>query len=272
MHPGDEKKFKSIINLVHKVTGFDARGYRESTLKRRLGRRLLATKSKNYKEYLAFLKKNPSECHSFLDALSINVTDFFRDKTVFLTLKRKILPSMIEKLLSEQRKRMRIWSIACSGGQEPYSLAMTLNEIIENQRKGLKFIIFATDLNEAVLKKTRTARYTKKEIKNVPKIYINKYFAKSDKNEFEIKENIRKLIKVRKHDLIDGKMEGKFHLILCRNLLIFLTPGLQSEVLKKMHASLKKEGILVLGTAETPKNENLFRCLSPQDHIYQKMA
>lgn len=272
MPPEDERKFKSIINLVHKVTGFNAREYRESTLKRRLERRLLATKSKSYKEYLAFLKKDPSECHNFLDALSINVTDFFRDRTVFLTLKRKILPAMIEKLLSEQRKRMRIWSVACSGGQEPYSLAFTLSEIIENQKKELKFKILATDLNEAVLKKARTARYTKKEVKNIPKKYLDKYFAKIDKNEFEIKENIRKLIKVRKHDLIDGEMEGKFHLVLCRNLLIFLTPRLQSEVLKKINFSLKKEGVLVLGTAETPRNENLFRCLSPRDHIYQKMT
>jgi chemotaxis protein methyltransferase CheR len=272
MHPEDENKFKKIINRVHKVSGLDVRGYRESTLKRRLERRLLATQSRSYKEYLAFLKKDPSECHKFLDSLSINVTDFFRDKTVFLALKRKILPPMIEKALSEQRKRIRVWSVACSGGQEPYSLAITLNEIIENQGKDLKFKILATDLNELVLKKARTARYTKKEIKNVPKRYLDKYFVRIDKNEFEIKENIRKLIKVRKHDLISGEMKGKFHLILCRNLLIFLTPGLQSKVLKKMHASLKKEGILVLGTAETPRDENLFKCLSPRDHIFQKMT
>ena len=270
MHQEDKKQLKSILNIVYKVTGSDAQGYRESTLKRRLERRLLARETKCYKDYLALLKKDPSECQKFIDALSIDVTDFFRDKTVFSTLKRKILSAMIEKMLSEQRKKIRIWSIACSGGQEPYSLAIILNEIMESRKKDLKFSILATDVNDDALKKARTGQYKKNEMKNVPKKYIEKYFVQINKDEFEIKENIRKLIKVRKHDLIKGDMEGKFHLILCRNLLIFFTLKLQNEVIKKMHASLKKEGILVLGTAETPKDENFFRCLSSRDHIYQK--
>ncbi len=272
MYQGDDKNLKSILNLIHKMTGFDAHGYRESTLKRRLERRLLSTKSKNYREYLVLLKKDPSECHKFLDALSINVTEFFRDKTVFSTLKEKILPAMIEKISATQRKRIRIWSIACSGGQEPYSLAITLNEIMESRKKDLKFTMLATDINDPALKKAGIGEYKKKEINNVPKKYMNKYFSEIAPDEFKIKDNIRKLIKFRKHDLINGEMKGKYHLILCRNLLIFFTPGLQSEVLKKMHASLKKEGILILGTAETPKDEFLFRCLSPRDHIYQKMG
>ena len=270
MYKADEKNLSKILVQIHRITGFDARQYRASTLKRRIERRLLATKSKSYKEYLAFLKRNPSESHKFLDVLSIDVTDFFRDKRVFFTLKRKILPNLLEKISDGSRKRIRFWSIGCSGGQEPYSLAIILSEIIKSKKDDLKIIIHATDVNRAALKQAKRAQYKITEVKNVPHSYLNKYFTKIKDNGFIIKDNIRKLVRFKRHDLIKGKTLGKFDLILCRNLFIFFNPELQEKMFKKIHASLKKESVLVLGTAETPKNENLFFCISSRDHIYKK--
>jgi len=262
------KELTSVLDQIHKVTGFDVQQYRASTLKRRLERRLHATKSKNYKEYLAFLKKDSSECYKFLDAFTINVTEFFRDKRVFLTLKSKILPDILEKIGEKKRKRIRIWSIGCSEGQEPYSLAIILNEIMKSKKDNLKIILHATDVNKTALKQARRAQYKKTEVKNVPDRYLNEYFTKIKDNEFKIEDNIRKLVRFRHHDLIKGNTLGRFDLILCRNLFIFFNHELQNEMFKKIHASLKKEGILVLGTAETPKDENLFYCISSRDHTY----
>jgi chemotaxis methyl-accepting protein methylase len=272
MYKANEKNLSRILVQIHRITGFDAHQYRASTLKRRIERRLLATKSKSYKEYLAFLKRNPSESHKFLDTLSINVTDFFRDKRVFLTLKRKILPDLMEKISAGNRKRIRFWSIGCSGGQEPYSLAIILSEIIKRKKDNLKIIIHATDVNRAALKQAVTAQYKIKEIKNVPHSYLNKYFTKIKDNGFKIKDNISKLVRFKRHDLIKGKTMGKFDLILCRNLFIFFNPELQNEMIKKIYSALNKEGILILGTAETPKDEKLFFCISSQDHIYKKIT
>lgn len=266
------KELLSILDQVYKVTGFDAQYYQPSTLKRRLERRLLATRSKNYREYLVYLKKNPLEYNKFLEALTINVTEFFRDKRIFHTLKRKILPDILEKTAANKKKRIRIWSIGCSKGQEPYSLAIILKEILKNRSNRFQIIIHATDLNNSVIKQAKTARYEKSEIKNVPQKYLNKYFIKNNNNEFKIKNNIKKLVRFRQHDLIKGNSLGKFNLILCRNLFIFFTLELQKELIKKIHASLRKEGILVLGTSETVKYEDLFSCLSFSDHIYQKIT
>lgn len=261
-----------VLDHVYKTTGFLAHNYRPTTLKRRLERRLLATQSKNYREYLNYLKRNPSESHKFLNFLTINVTDFFRDKRIFHTLKGKILPDLLNKAVAKKRKRIRIWSIGCSKGQEPYSLAMILNELLENKKNHLKIIIHATDWNKSVLSQAKRAQYEKSEIKNVPREYVKKYFTKINNNEFKIKDKIRKLIKYRRHDLIKGNILGKFHLILCRNLFIFFTVELQNEMFKKIHSSLKKDGILVLGAAETIKDRNLFHILHSQDRIYQKIT
>jgi chemotaxis methyl-accepting protein methylase len=268
----EEKVLRRILNHINRVTGFDARPYRAPTLKRRLERRVLATKSKSYKEYLALLKKDPSESRKFLDGLSINVSDFFRDRRIFTTLKEKILPNLIEEISSNRGKRIRIWSIGCAKGQEPYSLAIILKEMTKNEKKEFKISIHATDINKALLKHASKGIYQKKEMKNVPKKYVNKYFVKMNKDEFQTKDNIRKLIKFRQHNIINEDILGKFHLILCRNLFIFFTPELQKKTFIKIHSSLKKDGILVLGTAETPKNGNLFRNLSSRDHIYQKIT
>ena len=268
----DEKVLSRILNQINRVTGFDARQYRAPTLKRRLERRLLATKSKSFKEYLELLKKNHSESHKFLDDLSINVSDFFRDRRIFITLKEKILPNLLKEISAQKGKRMRIWSIGCAKGQEPYSLAIILNDMMENEEKELNISIHATDINKALLTQASKGLFQKKEIKNVPKKYLDQYFQKMSKSEFQVKENIRKLIKFRQHNIISEDISGKFHLILCRNLFIFFTPELQKKTFVKIHSSLKKDGILVLGTAETPKDGNLFRNLSSRDHIYQKIT
>lgn len=268
----EEKVIRRILNQIHRVTGFDARQYRAPTLKRRLERRLLSTKSKSFKVYLELLKKNPSESHKFLDDLSINVSDFFRDRRIFTTLKEKILPNLLDEISVRNGKMIRIWSIGCAKGQEPYSLAIILKEMMKNEKKELKISIHATDINKALLTQASKGLYQKKEIKNIPKKYVNKYFAKIDKNGFQTKDNIRKLIKFRQHNIINEDISGKFHLILCRNLFIFFTPELQKKTFRKIHSSLKKDGILVLGTAETPKDGNLFRNLSSRDHIYQKIT
>jgi len=188
------KEIVSVLDLIHKVTGFDAQHYRCSTLKRRQESRLLTTKSKSYKEYLSLLKKDPSEYHKFLETFTINVTEFFRDKRVFLMLKRKILPDLLEKITSKKRKRIRIWSIGCAGGQEPFSLAIILDEIMKSKKYNLKITIHATDVNKTVLKQANRAQYKKAELKNVPRKHLNTYFTKINKNEFKIKNNIINLI------------------------------------------------------------------------------
>ena len=245
--------------------------YRESTLKRRLGLRLMATNTKNYKEYLKLLKNDANEYEAFLQTLTINVTDFFRDKDVYVSIKRNILPKLLQKAKARNRKRVRIWSMGCSRGQEPYSLAILFNAILDGGMQDYQIAIHATDLDDIAIQKARTGLYTGNEVKNVPKGYLKKYFY--NKNGFYgLKKEVKKLVRFKQLDLIKECLPGKFDLILCRNLLIFFEPQLQKLIFEKINASLKTEGILVLGKSETVSYDYLFTCISPKDHFYLKAS
>jgi len=261
---------KKILAAIRETTGFNAEGYRSSTLRRRLDWRLSITNSKDYKDYLAYLRANPSECYKFMDALFIKVSDFFRDRSVFSYLKKVTLPDLLERIAATKSKKLSIWSIACSRGQEPYSLAMILDDIMKRKKEKIKISIQATDVSKVSLKQGKLAQYEKAELKNIPSNYIRKYFRKTKNNKYKVTEQIRRMVKFNHHDFIQGNILGKFHLISCRNLLIFFNLHQQSEVFKKIHSSLLKHGILVLGKSETPKDEKLFQCLSPKNHVYQK--
>lgn len=263
------EELNRVLEEIEKITDFDARLYRSSTLRRRIGLRMKATNSKNYEDYLEYLRKDQSEFNNFLIALTINVSDFFRDRWVFRSLKEKIIPDLIELLKEENRKRIRIWSVGCSKGQEPYSLAILLHEVLNGEISDYQIIIHATDLNREVLEKAKTGIYSKKDVNNIPQRYLSKYFER-EYGGYRVKDNLRNLVRFRYHDLIKGRSLGKFHLILCRNLFIFFEPLLQERLFEKLHSSLKRNGILVLGSAETPRNEYLFGTLFTKDHIYQK--
>jgi len=271
VHFENGRDLEKIIQRINRVTKFNAHYYRLSTLRRRLQLRLQATKSKCYRDYLSFIKKDSAECFKFVDVLTINVTEFFRDKRVFLTLKKKILPGLLEATVAKKRKRIRIWSIGCSKGQEPYSLAIIMDELAQSSNKKIAITIHGTDVNREVLKQAKKACFRLQDLKNVPRRYINNFVQKINNNDFTVKFDIRKLVKFKHHDFITGSSLGKFDLIMCRNLFIFIEPHFQEELLKKIHASLRKEGILVLGTAEAATDETLFRYISSRQNIYQKI-
>lgn len=262
--------FDRILAQVRQKTGVDVQLYRTATLERRMSLRLAATRSKSYREYLAVLKKNPAEYKDFLQTLTIPVTDFFRDKDIYKNLKVRVLPAIINRAEMLKRKRISIWSVGCSKGQEPYSLAMLLLKILGTRQAELRFAIQATDLNNTLLKKANAGAYTLPEVKSVPRTYLRDYFSKNG-NMYHIKPSVRRLVKFRHQDLIREKPGGKFDLILCRNVLIFFKPRLRQNVLKNFHSSLCEKGILVLGTAESLNDKRLFHCLSPRDHFFQKV-
>lgn len=267
---GPAEDFDRILARVRQKTGVDVQLYRTATLERRMSLRLTATRSKSYREYLDVLRKNPAEYKDFLQTLTIPVTDFFRDKDIYKNLKARVLPAIINRAEVLRRKRISIWSVGCSKGQEPYSLAMLLLKILSTRQAELRFTIQATDLNHTLLKKANAGVYTLPEVKSVPRTYLRDYFFKNG-NMYHIKPSVKRLVKFRHQDLIREKPGGKFDLILCRNVLIFFKPRLRENVLKNFHSSLCKEGILVLGTAESLNDERLFHCLSPRDHFFQKV-
>ena len=266
-----EMALDRVMTEIAAITGFSAHQYRPTTLKRRLELRFGATLSRNCQDYLDYLKKDPSEGYRFLDALFITVTDFFRDRAVFSYLEKEILPGLIEEVSAKNKNKLSVWSIGCSQGQESYSLAMILDRLRRGKKKRLTISILATDVSAMSLNLARHALYKRAEMKNIPRKYQHEFFKKMDDDSFRLIDRVRTMVKFKQHNLIQESSFGKFDLVSCRNMLIFLRTGAQNEMLRKLHSSLKKRGVLVLGTAETPKEEGLFQCISSTHHVFRKV-
>ena len=256
---------EKIFRKVKKKTGFDPTLYRKTTLLRRLNYRIFKTGCRNFKEYLKYLDKHNEEYERFIQSLSINVTDFFRDKEVFNAIRKIVIPAVIGA--KEKRKSIRILSMGCATGKEAYSIAILLSEVLKGSLAEYKIRIFATDINKDLLKIARDGKYPKdgiKEIKN--KSLIKKYFREAD-GEFIINKNIRRMVTFIRHNVITGDIIKNCDIILCRNLLIFFSPELQKKIYIKLSGALAKGGFLILGTAETPPD--IFYPVCKKEHIYK---
>lgn len=265
-----DRELHLLLSVIEKSTGFDASQYRFSTLIRRLNLRLSATHSSNYRDYIKFIRKDPSECQRFIQTLTINVTDFFRDKDVFLFLKKNYFPLLKARADNRKNKSLSLWSLGCSRGQEPYTLAIIWHEFLRNKINDYRITIQATDIDPEALTKARSGLYTPKETANMPKSYIRKYFSKQD-GMLQIRLELQKMIKFKQLDIIKQPPPGKFDMILCRNVFIFFESSLQKKIIKKLYLSLKKDGILILGKSEMLHDEELFSCLSHHYHVYKKV-
>lgn len=266
-----DKDLRLLLSAIEKSTGFDASQYRFSTLMRRLKLRLSATHSTNYHDYIKFIRKDPSECQRFIQTLTINVTDFFRDKEVFLFLKKNYFTQLIARADKRKSRTLSLWSMGCSRGQEPYTLAILWHEFLGSRINDYKIIIQATDVDPEALIKAKSGLYTPKETANIPKTYIKRYFSKQN-GMLQIKPALQRMIKFNQLDIIKQTPPGKFDMVLCRNVFIFFEATLQKKIIKKLYLSLKKDGILILGKSEMLHDEELFSCLSHHFHIYRKVT
>ncbi|NOZ63456.1 MAG: protein-glutamate O-methyltransferase CheR [Caldiserica bacterium] len=262
------------MEKIYKATGQDFRQYKDTTIKHRLETRLRLTNSKTYQEYINYLDKHQEEYNSIVSTLVINVTQFFRDKNDWQIIKEKVLPQIIAK--SKEKKRgapsINIWSIACASGEEPYSLAITLREILGKEIKKINIRIYGTDIDEASLAKAREGVYDKSKLEGVEPELIEKYFRKNSSGKYQVNAEIKEMVKFLRHSIVNGDNFAGFDFIICRNLLIYFTRQLQEKVYLKLYNALIPGGLLWLGRAETPvgKAAKLFHCLYYKERVYQR--
>ena len=241
----------SIISQIYRIIfeekGVDFSQYKKNTLIRRIERRLAALKIETLNDYVDYLKINIDEVTNLYNDILIGVTEFFRDPEVFEEIKEQI-SLLLEK--KEQGEEIRFWSIGCSTGEEPYTLAIILSEILQEKITKYKIKIFATDIDDESLKIARAGIYAETSLVNINKNLINKYFS-INKNQFEIKKSIRELVVFSKHNIISDSPFLRADLISCRNMLIYFNNTLQSRFFPIVHYSLKDGGILLLGKSES---------------------
>jgi chemotaxis protein methyltransferase CheR len=253
------KKFKEedlgkVVAVIKDFMDFNPENYKVKPLVRRIRSRMRKIGIDDYGEYAEFLKKTRGEKENLKKALTINLTSFFRNKTVFDTLKKEILPHMKDPV---------IWSAGCSNGAEPYAIAILCKEL------DLKCIILGTDIDKESIKKAYEGIYDETALAELPAYYRLKYFEKVEDG-YRVNHEIKNSVDFQNLDLKDINFENKFDLIFCRNVLIYLKKEFQESILISFSAALKENGFLVLGKVESISNKvrDLFYPVNIRDRIY----
>ncbi|MFM6136099.1 MAG: CheR family methyltransferase, partial [Sphaerospermopsis kisseleviana] len=238
-----------IIQILNEYEKLDFSHYKPSTLSRRIYRRFSISGYTDLAEYIDYLRTSAAERALVQNDLMIGVTRFFRDPQAWECLENQVLPELIGQL--ENGQQLRIWVTACATGEEAYSMAIMVDEVITNLGKKINVKIFATDIDSRALVKASEGVYPESIAIDVSRKRLEKYFTFSGGN-FYISRTLREKIIFAPHNLAKNIGFTQMHLISCRNVLIYMRPNIQQHVIRMLHFSLMHKGILFLGAAETP--------------------
>ncbi len=263
-----EEAFRQLLSLLRVRKGADFTYYKQSTIQRRIIRRMGLNKIENILDYLAFIKKNKAEQDILYQDLLIPVTDFFRDPKTFDILFEKIFPLLIKD--RGEINPLRIWIAGCSTGEEPYSIAICLHEYLKEKTAKFKIQIFATDISEKAITKARNGLYTKKETASLSADRLQKYFTKVN-GSYQVNRFIRDMCVFACHNFLKDPPFAKMDLISCRNVLIYMESFLQKKALNTFHYALNDSGYLLLGKSETTgPAADLFTGFGKNEKLYSK--
>ncbi|TXC85377.1 chemotaxis protein CheB [Luteibaculum oceani] len=257
---------QEILSHLKKVTNLDFSEYKRPTLVRRISRRMSVNKCNDLKQYLDFLQATPQEAQILYKEFLIGVTKFFRDADAFESLSKHL-----EKLVSEKnfKQTLKMWSVACSTGEEAYSLAILTKEAMDKANKNLEVKIFATDIDRDSIETASKGVFPESFVPDIGTERLKKYFVKKG-DQYVVSQEIRKMIIFSHHNVLTDPPFNRMDLVSCRNLLIYLQPSLQQRLLATFHYSLNLKGILFLGPSESiAEYKSVFKELDRRWKIFE---
>ena len=263
-----EPDLSTILQLLRQAAGLDFTKYKQTTLDRRISRRMALHKMEGLEEYARFLQTHREEVEALCQDILINVTSFFRDPESFEALEATVLPGLFQE--RSQDEPIRVWVIGCSTGEEAYSLAILIQELTESTRRAMPVQVFATDVNPVCVEKARAGFYPKGIAQDVSPERLRRFFAEMD-GKYRISKSVRDICVFAEHDVLSDPPFSRMDLISCRNLLIYLEPVLQQKILPFLHYALNPTGFLWLGSSETTgASRDLFEPVDAKHRIYSK--
>ncbi|RIE04888.1 protein-glutamate O-methyltransferase CheR [Cohnella faecalis] len=236
----EDEDFVRFVADIKRATSIDLSLYKENQMRRRLTTLRLKHGFSSFGEYFAALMSEPRLRNEFLDRMTINVSEFWRNPNRWTVLADKFLPQMLK-----QSGRLNIWSAACSTGEEPYTLAMILDACGALERTSL----LATDIDDGVLAKAKEGSYLERSLRDVPADFRAKYFTAED-GAFRISDKLKKAVRLQKQNLLKDEFATGFDLIVCRNVMIYFTEEAKHDLYGKFARALKPGGILFVGSTE----------------------
>jgi chemotaxis protein methyltransferase CheR len=253
--------YNEFIQGIKRKTGIDLSLYKEAQMKRRLTALYEKRGYGSFQEFFSSITRDREEMEEFLDRMTINVTEFYRNYKRWEVLEKKILP----RLLREQ-KTLKVWSAACSTGEEPYTLAMMLAKYIPLSQ----ICINATDIDKNAIQRAKNGIYPERSLNEVPREMKARFFTQEPPF-FKLNEEIKETVTFKQQNLLVDPFEGNYDLIVCRNVLIYFTEEAKNILYKKFNASLKTGGVLFVGSTEQIFNPSQYGFETEDTFFYKKM-
>jgi chemotaxis protein methyltransferase CheR len=271
--PADDAAFAALSRQIARGAGLTLEAYKDKCVRRRIAVRMRACGVHTYAEYQALLERSPQECERLRDALTINVTRFYRNADTWSVLRRDVVPALVER----GRREFRAWSAGCASGEEPYTLAMLVTEHLEQSGRAdalERSRIEATDVDRGCLERARAGIYRREMLSELPPELMSAYFEPAG-SELRVIERVRRLVALAELDLSRQRPARRdYHLILCRNVVIYFDRATQERLFQVFTDALAPGGYLVLGKVETllgPARERL-QLVDPRERIYRRPA
>ncbi len=274
MTPREDPGFEALARRIAGQAGLDVSAYKDRCLRRRLAVRMRACGVHTYADYLTVLDRSPEEFERLLDALTINVTKFFRNRETWDLLAAGALPA----LARAREGRLRAWSAGCSSGEEPYTITMVMMLVLERLGHAGwidRLRVDATDFDKASLATARAGRYPLKAFSEADPEIPRRFCIPIDGETVEVRPELRALVAFHRHDLLREPPPSRpYDLIFCRNVVIYFDRGTQEQLMLRFTEALAPGGILVLGKVETivgPARDRL-ELVDPRERIYRRAA
>lgn len=256
-----ENDWGVFVRQFEALSKIDLKSYKRPQMERRINSFMRTVNAANYKSFIEMLGSNHEVYRKFLDHITINVSEFFRNTNHWDIMEKQVVP-----VLLKGDKKLKIWSAGCSTGEEAYSLAMMCNE----RRIDLSDQILATDIDNEVLEKAAMGTYSTKAIQTLPPYYLEKYFT-SEGSFYRAKDNLKKMIRFQQQDLLKDNFGRAFDLILCRNVVIYFTEESKQGLYKKFCDALRPGGVLFIGSTEQIFQARELGLQSIATFFYQKI-
>lgn len=253
--------YEYLKKEVLALTAIDLNAYKEKQMKRRIDTLIMKHKIQGYDSYVQGLKKDTALFDEFVNYITINVSEFYRNPEQWKFMDEEVIPELIKRF----GKNLKVWSAACSTGDEPYSLVMALSRHLP--LSNIK--IFATDLDKQVIAKAKVGLYADKSVASVPADLKQKYFTKVGPS-YKISDEIKARVEFKEHNLLKDTYPTDYHFIICRNVLIYFTEEAKDEVFRKYYKSLTKGGVLFIGSTEQIINYKEIGYERKNSFFYQK--
>ncbi|AHH08004.1 protein-glutamate O-methyltransferase [Borrelia anserina] len=258
----NQEELIRLTKIIYNNFGINLTEKKKLLIESRLSSIIKAKNLNSFTEYINYLEnqKNKISLIELVDKISTNHTYFFREPNHFKFLEEKLLPKMFKQMSQSGEKEIRIWSAGCSSGEEPYTIAMIVNEHIKSNQINCKAKILATDISITVLNEAKQGIYTEDRVKTLPKYLKIKYLNKITNDKFEVKDTLKGMIQFKKLNLINEffPFNKKFDLIFCRNVMIYFDEKTRNKLTERFNQYLKDGSYLLIGHSETIKgNKNL---------------